>query len=62
MRYMLRFFAEESGWDDVTPEQMREGLKLWDDFHRQATDAGAAVAGEGLQSRSARAPRSRSDR
>ena len=49
MKYMLSLFAEEGGWDDVTPEQMQEGMKVWDEFTRQTTEAKALIAGEGLQ-------------
>ncbi len=49
MKYMLTLFGEESRWDDVTPEQMREGMKLWEAFQRDAVDSGAYIAGEGLQ-------------
>lgn len=49
MKYMLAFFGEEGGWDDVTPEEMQEGMKLWEGFERELVDAGAHLAGEGLQ-------------
>jgi hypothetical protein len=49
MRYLLAFFGEEGGWDDVTPEEMQEGIKLWGEFERALVDAGAHIAGEGLQ-------------
>jgi len=47
---MLNFFpTEEGGWQEIPPEQLREGLKVWEDFNRQATDAGVYIAGDGLQ-------------
>jgi hypothetical protein len=49
MKYMLLFVGEEGGWDDVSPEDMQEGMKLWQDFEQQLVDAGAHIAGEGLQ-------------
>ncbi len=49
MRYLLAFFGEEGGWDDVTPEEMQEGIKLWGEFESALADAGAHIAGEGLQ-------------
>jgi hypothetical protein len=49
MKYLLAFFGEEGGWDDVTPEQMQEGIKLWNDYERALLDAGAYIAGEGLK-------------
>jgi len=49
MKYMLAIFGEEGGWDDVSPEEMQEGMKLWGQFEEAAADAGAYIAGEGLQ-------------
>jgi len=49
MKYMLTLYGEEGGWDDVTPEQMREGMKPWEDYFQALTAAGALIAGEGLQ-------------
>jgi hypothetical protein len=49
MKYLLAFFGEEGGWDDVSPEEMQEGMKLWEDYERQLVEAGAYLAGEGLQ-------------
>ena len=49
MKYMLLFVGEEGGWDDRSPEEMQEGMKLWQDFEQQLVDAGAHLAGEGLQ-------------
>jgi hypothetical protein len=49
MKYMLIFAGEEGGWDDVTPEQMKESMQRWSAFERELADAGALIAGEGLQ-------------
>jgi hypothetical protein len=49
MKYMLTIFADESGWEDVTPEQMQEGMEMWSQFGRDLNEAGAFIAGEGLQ-------------
>ncbi len=49
MKYMLAIFGEEGGWDDVTPEEMQEGLELWGNFERELIDANSHHAGEGLQ-------------
>ena len=43
------FIGEEGGWDDVSPEEMQEGMKLWGDFEQALVDSGAYIAGEGLQ-------------
>jgi len=49
MKYMLTLIGEEGGWEDVTPEEMRAQMGRWDDYTQAARDAGAFVAGEGLQ-------------
>jgi hypothetical protein len=49
MKYLLAFFGEEGGWDDVSPEEMQEGIKLWGEFEQALVDAGAHISGEGLQ-------------
>jgi hypothetical protein len=49
MKYMLAIFGEEGGWDDVSPEEMQEGMKLWGAFEQALVDAGGHLAGEGLQ-------------
>jgi hypothetical protein len=49
MKYLLALFADESGWDDVTPEEMKASMGAWTEFDRQVTDANAFIAGEGLQ-------------
>ncbi len=49
MQYVLALIGEEGGWDDVTPEQLREGMKVWEDFEREAKEAGAYIVGEALQ-------------
>jgi hypothetical protein len=49
MKYLLAFFGEEGGWDDVSPEEMQEGMKLWQDYEQQLVDANAYIAGEGLK-------------
>ena len=49
MNYVLTIYADESGWDEVTPEQMQAQLQRWTDLTTEMRDAGAFVAGEGLQ-------------
>ena len=49
MKYLLALFADESGWENVTPEQMQEGMEPWNRFERELYDSGAHVAGEGLR-------------
>ena len=49
MKYLLSLYGDESGWDDVTPEEMRAAMGPWNEFERRAFDAGVKLAGEGLQ-------------
>jgi hypothetical protein len=49
MKYLLALFGDESGWDDVTEEEMRAGMEPWNRFEKEIFEAGAKVAGEGLQ-------------
>ena len=50
MKYMLILIGEEGGWEDVTPEQMRRPRWTAGRSSAQALeDAGAFIAGEGLQ-------------
>ena len=46
---MLTLIGPEGGWEDITPEQMREEMANWERFGKQAVEAGAFIAGDGLQ-------------
>jgi hypothetical protein len=49
VKYLLALFSEEGGFRDATPEQIKTEMDKWAAFGREAVDAGAFVAGEGLQ-------------
>ena len=49
MRYMLTLISPEAGWEDVTPDEMREEMTAWSRFGEETVEAGAFVAGDGLQ-------------
>ena len=49
MRYMLAIIGEEGGWEDVTPEQMKEAMERWAAFDDKLLADGVWVAGDGLQ-------------
>jgi hypothetical protein len=49
MRYMLTLIGPEDDPGDVTPEQIAEEMKRWEAFGAEAVEAGAFVAGEGLE-------------
>jgi hypothetical protein len=49
MKYMLTIIGEEGGWEDATPAEMRAQMGRWNDYTEALSEAGALVAGEGLQ-------------
>ena len=49
MKYMLNLISEESSWADVPPEEMQAMMEPWAEFDREASEAGALLAGEALQ-------------
>jgi len=49
MRYMLSIYVDESGWDAATPDDVKAIMDAYWDYDRQVRDAGAFVAGDGLQ-------------
>jgi hypothetical protein len=49
MKYVLALIGDESGWEDVSPEDMRAMMEPWNRFEQELVDAGAKIAGEGLQ-------------
>ena len=32
MKYMLAIISEEMDWGEITPEEARAGMALWDDY------------------------------
>jgi hypothetical protein len=53
MRFMLTLIGPEGGWEDITPEHMADEMKNWERFGKEAVEAGAFIAGDGLQPTSA---------
>jgi hypothetical protein len=49
MKYMLSLFFEEGAWADVSPEDMTAEMARWSAFGASLVEAGAFIAGEGLQ-------------
>ncbi|HEU4980763.1 MAG TPA: YciI family protein [Solirubrobacterales bacterium] len=49
MRFMLTLIGPEGGYEDITPEQMRNEMKNWAAFGKESMEAGAFIAGDGLQ-------------
>jgi len=49
MRFLLTLIGPEGGWEDITPEQVAEEMKHWEAYGKETVEAGAFVAGEGLE-------------
>jgi hypothetical protein len=49
MKYMLTLIGPEGGWEDSTPEEMKAEMGRWEAYTQSLIDAGAFLAGEGLQ-------------
>jgi hypothetical protein len=49
MKYLFALIGDESRAADRTPEEGQEVMRQWDAFTTETKDAGAFVAGEGLQ-------------
>ena len=49
MKYMLIIAGHEGGWEDRTPEEAKAEMGRWFAYTQELEDAGALVAGEGLQ-------------
>jgi hypothetical protein len=49
MRYLLTIYGDESGWNDVTPEQSAQIMAAYGAFGEEAQKAGVLLGGEGLQ-------------
>jgi hypothetical protein len=52
MRYMLLIIGDESRFADMSEEEMGAQLQQWSDYSKELVDAGAFVAGDGLQTSS----------
>ena len=49
MKYLLALFGDESGWEDVSPEEMQARMEPWSRFEQELGEGGVKIAGEGLQ-------------
>ena len=52
MKYLLSFVVDEKGMGDASPEEMQESMRRWAAFDQEATDKGALIACEPLESSS----------
>ena len=48
MRFFLMLIGPEEGWEELTPEQTAEDMKLWEAYGAETVEKGVFVAGEGL--------------
>jgi hypothetical protein len=48
MKYLLLLYGDETRWANMTPEQTQADMGRWMEFGNAVTEAGAFVAGEGL--------------
>jgi hypothetical protein len=53
MKYLCTLYDDETQWADATPEQAGALMQAYDAFGREVHEAGAFVAGEGLEPTSA---------
>jgi hypothetical protein len=49
VKYLLTIYGDESGWNDITPEDSAQVMAAYNEFGRQVSEAGAMLGGEGLQ-------------
>jgi hypothetical protein len=49
MKFLLLLYGDESRWADASPEDVQNVMKAYDAFTREVVDAGAFIAGEGLE-------------
>jgi hypothetical protein len=49
MKYLLAFVRERDRMYEATKEEMRKGMEAWNEFNREAADAGVMVANEALE-------------
>jgi hypothetical protein len=48
MRYILQMIVDESGWQNLTPDQMQPMIDEMERYNDQLRQGGAWVSGEGL--------------
>jgi hypothetical protein len=49
MKFVLLLYGDEARWAEMSPEAMEESVEVWNAFGRELVEAGAHVAGEGLE-------------
>jgi hypothetical protein len=49
MKYLLTFVRDEDRMYEGTEEEMKAGMEAWNEFNREAREAGVLVANEALE-------------
>jgi hypothetical protein len=49
MKYLLTFVRDQDEMYAPTDEEMREGMEAWNEFNREAVEAGVLIANEALE-------------
>jgi hypothetical protein len=49
MQYLLTLYADESGWDKMTPEQQQQGVAAYGSYTEALKQAGALVSSNRLR-------------
>ncbi len=49
MQYLLTLYAEESGWDKMTPEQQQQGVAAYTAYGKALQEAGALLGSNRLR-------------
>src|SRR3954464_15628831 len=49
MKYLLTFVRDADRMYEGTDEGMKAGVEAWNDFHREAAEAGVMIASEALE-------------
>jgi hypothetical protein len=49
MKYLLTFVRDQDQMYEGTDEEMRQAMEAWNEFNREAADAGVLIANEALE-------------
>jgi hypothetical protein len=53
MKYLLLLYGDESQWTEATPEDIQREMEAYTAYEKELTQAGALIAGEGLEATNA---------
>jgi hypothetical protein len=48
MQYILLIYADETGWERLSPDEQAKGMQEWFDYTQWLRDSGVYVAGDAL--------------